>query len=322
MKIAFCSMIVFAALSVGCATGAPAVQTLEGPQTIEAQKKAQASMAGKTPEKPILKRKIAVGRVSNESGYGRSLLRDTRDDPIGKQVSDMLAKGLVESDSFMVIERPDIEILKNESDLSGRKLDLVGVDALVIGSVTELGRKVEGKTGFLSDSKKQTAFAKIDLRVVDSSSGLILASVAGAGEASTETSSVAGFGSQAAYDGTLTDAAIRQAVSEVVNRLSAELLNRPWRSSILQTKGDQVFISGGRHQGVVRGMTFEVQTIGERVKSAQTGFFVTLPGKTVGKIRVTSNFGETVAEEGSAATLVSGSLDGYAPGDLTVVFKE
>jgi curli biogenesis system outer membrane secretion channel CsgG len=283
---------------------------------------AKAGIVSQAPAKPTLKHKIAVGRISNESGYGRSLIRDKHDDPLGKQVVDMIVKALVESGSYIVVERPDIELLKDEADLSGQKLDLVGVDALVIGSVTELGRKVVGKTGFLSDSKKQIAFAKLDIRLVDAETGFILTSVSGAGEASTETASVVGFGSQASYDGTLNDTAIRQAVSDVVSRMSAELLRRRWQTSILQTKDDHIFISGGKQQGILPGMIFEVQTRGERVKSRQTGFFVTLPGKTIALIKVISNFGETITDEGSIATIVSGKIEGIAPDEMIVVAKE
>jgi curli biogenesis system outer membrane secretion channel CsgG len=322
MKAGIYGLFVFAAFLIGCATQTPPVQQVEGPQSIEAQKKAQAEVVGQVPVKPTLKHKIAVGRMSNESGYGRSLLRDKNDDPLGKQVVDMMVKALVESGSYIVVERPDIALLKDEADLSGKKLDLVGVDALVIGSVTELGRKVVGKTGFLSDSKKQIAFAKLDVRLVDASTGFILTSVSGAGEASTETASVVGFGSQASYDVTLNDTAIREAVSDVVSRMSTELLKRRWQTSVLQAKDDQVFISGGKQQGVLAGMVFDVLTRGERVKSQQTGFFVTLPGKAVAQIKVTSNFGETIMDEGSVATIVSGKIDGIALADLVVVAKE
>lgn len=322
MKAGICGFCVFAAFLLGCATQTPSVQQIEGPQSIEAQKKAQAEVVGQVPVKPTLKHKIAVGRMSNESGYGRSLLRDKNNDPLGKQVVDMMVKALVESGSYIVVERPDIELLKNEADLSGKKLDLVGVDALVIGSVTELGRKVVGKTGFLSDSKKQIAFAKLDVRLVDATTGFILTSVSGAGEASTETASVVGFGSQASYDGTLNDTAIREAVSDVVSKMSTVLLKRQWQTSVLQAKDDQVFISGGKQQGVLPGLIFEVRTRGERVKSPQTGFFVTLPGKAVAQIKVTSNFGETIMDEGSVATIVSGKIDGIGLADLIVVAKE
>jgi curli biogenesis system outer membrane secretion channel CsgG len=306
----------------GCATQSPPSRQVEAPQSLEAQRAAQAQLAAQAPAKPMLKRKIALGRVTNESVYGHSLLRDRNDDPLGKQVTDMLSKALTESGAFIVLERPDIGRIKDEAALTGAKLELVGVDALVVGSVTEFGRKVVGETGFLSDSKKQIAFAKMDVRLVDSTTGQVFKAVSGSGEASTQTASVAGFGSQASYDGTLGDTALRNAVSEIVNKMSNELLSRPWQTSILQRQGDRIFISGGKSQGLKPGMTLAVETRGERVKSPQTGFTVTLPGQEVAKIKVESSFGDNETNEGSVATLVSGKLDGYKIETLTVVSKE
>lgn len=311
-----------AAALAGCATQAPPPKQVESPQSLEAQRQAQQAVIAQMPSKPTLKRKIALGRVTNESTYGRSLLRDRNDDPLGKQVTDMLSKSLTESGAFIVLERPDIGRLKDEAALTGAKLELVGVDALVIGSVTEFGRKVVGETGFLSDSKKQIAFAKLDVRLVDSTTGQAFKAVSGAGQASTETASVAGFGSQASYDGTLGDTAIRNAVSEIVSKMSSELLSRPWQTAILQRQGDKVFIGGGKAQGVRPGMTFAIQTRGERMKSPQTGFMITLPGEEIAQLRVDSTFGDSEVNEGAIGKIISGRIDGRKLEDLIVVAKD
>jgi curli biogenesis system outer membrane secretion channel CsgG len=305
----------------GCATQTPPVRQVEAPVSAAAQKAAQASVAAQVAT-PTLKRKIALGRITNETNYGRTLLRDNNNDPLGKQVGDMLSKMLTESGRFIVLERPDIGRLKDEAALVGSKLNLVGVDALVIGSLTEFGRKTIGETGFLSQSKRQVAFAKVDFRIVDTRTSLVLFSVAGAGESTNEVASIAGFGSQSSYDGTLNDAAIRIAVSEAVSKLAAELGNRPWQTSILAVQQGQVFISGGKAQGVRPGMTFVVETRGQRVKSPQTGFEIQLPGREVARVQVVSNFGENETNEGSVVSVVSGSIQGMNIEDLAVVSKE
>jgi hypothetical protein len=209
-----------------------------------------------------------------------------------------------------------------ESKLTGTATSLVGVDALIVGSLTEFGRKTVGQTGFVSSSKRQVAFAKIDLRLVDTRTGHVFFATSGAGETSTETASTFGFGSQASYDGTLNDGAIRQAVSEAVNRLSNELASRPWQTSILSTDSGRVFISGGKAQGLKPGMTFTVKTLGEKVKSPQTGFDITLPGRSVAELRVESNFGDNETNEGSVASVVQGSLQGFSPAQLIVEMKQ
>ena len=306
----------------GCATQAPPVAVKESTQSTAAQRSAQLAVAAAAPTKPVLKRKIALGRISNETNYGRSLLRDTSGDPLGKQVTDLLSKALTESGAYLVFERPDISRLQDESALTGAKLNLVGVDALIIGSLTEFGRKTVGQTGFVSSSKKQVAFAKVDLRLVDANTGQVFFAASGAGESSNESASTFGFGSQAAYDGTLNDAAIRQAVSEAVNRMSNELSARPWQTYILSGSQGRYFVSGGKAQGLRPGMLFSVQTLGEKVKSPQTGFDITLPGREVAQLRIDSTFGDTEVTEGSVGSIVGGSLDGLKVEQLVVRAKE
>lgn len=311
-----------AALFTGCATQTPPVVVKEAPQTTAAQKNAQQVVALAAPARPTLKRKIALGRITNETSYGRSLLRDSAGDPLGKQVTDLLSKSLTESGAYLVFERPDISRLKDESNLTGVKLNLIGVDALIVGSLTEFGRKTVGQSGFVSSSKKQVAFAKVDLRVVDVSTGQVFFATSGAGESSTESASTFGFGSQAAYDGTLNDSAIRQAISEAVNRLSTEMAGRPWQTYFLSADQGRYFVAGGKAQGLRPGMLFSVQTLGEKIKSPQTGFDITLPGREIAQLRIDANFGDSEATEGSVGSMVSGSIQGFKIEQLVIRVKE
>ena len=314
------AVLLLSLLATGCATQTPPVTQKEAPRSIAAQEEAQRAIIDASPTVPTLKRKIALGRITNETSYGQSLLRDSHDDPLGKQVTDLLSKALTESGAFLVFERPDISRLEAESRLAGNELNIIGVDALIIGSLTEFGRKTVGESGFLSASKRQVAFAKVDLRIVDTSTAQVLFATSGAGEASTETASTMGFGSRAGFDGTLNDAAIRQAVSEAVSRLSIRMSARRWQTAILRLDGERVFISGGKSQGINPGMVFEVHTRGEVIRSPQTGADITLPGQQIALIRIDANFGDTELNEGSVGTIVSGNMGNNAVDDLVVHF--
>ena len=57
----------------GCATVKKQPPAVEAPVSREAQLEAQKQQA--LPAKPLFKRKVAIGRFSNETRYGRSLLR-------------------------------------------------------------------------------------------------------------------------------------------------------------------------------------------------------------------------------------------------------
>ncbi|MES2830635.1 MAG: CsgG/HfaB family protein [Pseudomonadota bacterium] len=298
---AFC--VVSAFVLSGCAIPTLSQQSVEAPVSRARQVEAQKQAA--VPQIKTLKRKVAIGRFSNETRYGRTFQVDADQDPLGKQASDMLMNRLVASNKFMVFERQDLGKLQKEQAIL-KESNLVGVDALILGSVTEFGRSINGKSGFLSATKVQTARAKVEIRLADARTGYVFFTATGAGEASTESGEVAGFGSRADYDGTLNDRAIGAAISDVQNALMAKLEERSWRSDILKVIGKQLFISGGARQGLKVGDVLTIMKQGETVKSAQTGFPIILPPTAVGKARVTSFFGDNESNEGATVELFSG----------------
>lgn len=293
-----------------CATQTPPPAPVEAPVARTQQIAAQQAAA--IPQAKVFKRKVAIGRFSNETRYGRSFHTDANLDPLGKQASDMLATKLVASNKFLVFERADLNKVTAEQKLSGIASELVGVDALIIGSVTEFGRSTGGKTGFLSNTKVQTARAKVEVRLVDARTGHVFFTASGSGEASTQSGEVAGFGSKADYDATLNDRAISAAISDVQNALMNKLDERPWRTDILKADGRQVIMSGGTRQGVRVGDTFAVMRAGEKIKSAQTGFDITLPGTQIATVKVVTLFGDAETNEGAITELVNGAIPANA----------
>ena len=305
-----------AATLAGCATVEEPPARVSTPQVSVAAQEAAAK-----PEAPRLKRRIAVTRFSNSTRYGKSLLYDGENDPLADQARDMLVKRLVESGQFMVFERDNLDELAFEQSLRNESndFDLVGVDAVVIGLVTEFGRKTEGQSGFLSSTKKQTAQAVVEARLVDPRTGLAFNSASGQGNASVEAGEVAGFGSRAGYDASLNDAAIGSAVSDLTSELVSKLADRRWSTDILRLDGSQVIISGGSKQGLRKGHVLSVETQGETVKSSQSGLPITLPGKKVASIEVVSFFGDDEYSEGAIATVITGDLSSYDKDSLVVV---
>jgi hypothetical protein len=55
----------------GCAVQTPPVTQKEAPQPQAIQKAAQQAAVSQVPAAPTLKRKIALGRITNETNYGR-----------------------------------------------------------------------------------------------------------------------------------------------------------------------------------------------------------------------------------------------------------
>jgi curli biogenesis system outer membrane secretion channel CsgG len=256
-----------------------------------------------------LKRRVAVGRFSNSTSYGRLLLSPGQADPMAEQASDMLTNALVASGHFFVFERGDLSALNAERTLSQAEADrLVGVDAVLLGSITQLGRRNEGKDGFLNSQRRQAVNATVEVRLVDVRTGRVFFTASGSGEATTETGEVAGFGTRAGYDSTLNDRAINAAIADTMTQIINQLQQRAWFTDILRVSGDNVFVSGGPSQGLQAGNRFQVETPGEIITSAQSGLPITLPGTRIAEIEMVSFFGDTPESEGAIARLVQGSL--------------
>lgn len=271
-----------------------------------------------TPGQLVLKRRIAIGRFSNATHYGRALLLPGESDPLADQAADMLAARLVDSGKFIVLERRDAEAISHEQSIMGGGVQ-VGADTLLVGSVTQFGRKAEGKVGFLNSQARQVASATVEIRLVDTRTGQAWFSTSGNGSATVAVSEVAGFGSQAAYDSTLNDKAIAAAISDLMTNLMQKLQERPWSTDILGVQDSQVLISGGTREGLAKGAKLTVSRRGAVVVSQQSGLPIELPSEPVATLRVVDFFGSGDAE-GSKAVIVDGHLE--APINTLVVTSE
>lgn len=180
--------------------------------------------------------RIAVGRFTNESSYGTGLFVDQSGDRLGKQASDLLANHLVETQRFIVLERPDIGRVQAEAQLMGQsdsefRKGLIGVDALIIGSVAELGRETTGKSWLVGRSRQQRARARVVLRLVDPRTAEVFYTQEGTGEAMIDSTSTLGFGGNAGWDSTLDGKAIDAAIVNMMNNVVRTLDARRARAN-------------------------------------------------------------------------------------------
>jgi curli biogenesis system outer membrane secretion channel CsgG len=122
----------------------------------------------------VLKRKVAIGRFTNETQYAKGIFYDRENDPMGKQALDILSSKLASSGKFLLLERSDLATLLEECQKGGTSASVIGADYMIIGSITEFGRKDTGKSGVFSSQKTQTVEAAVSIRLVDVSTGLII----------------------------------------------------------------------------------------------------------------------------------------------------
>lgn len=257
----------------------------------------------------VLKRKVAIARFTNETQYGKGIFYDKENDPMAKQALDILSGKLVMSDKFLLLERSDLEKIIEESRKNDGDYTEVGADYLIVGSITEFGRKNLGDANLISRTKTQVAEAAVTIRMIDVKTGQVIYSEEARGEAELKSKSTLGVGSSADYDATLSDKAISAAISKLTENIISNLMDRPWRAYFLTIDQGDIFISGGKSQGIEPGNHFLVKEKGRSVKNPQTGMMLELPGKQVARVKVVLTEGDNAQNEFSIVELTEGSID-------------
>lgn len=253
-----------------------------------------------------MKRKVAIGRFSNETQYAKGLFYDRENDPIRKQALDILSSKLAASGKFILLERDGLEELIAEA---GEGMQKIGADYIILGSVTKFGRKVEGDQGVFSSTKTQTVEAGVSVRIVDVSSGLIIYSDEASGYAETSSKTTLGIGGTAGFDATLSDKAISAALSQLVENIINKCTDKPWRGYLLSVEDGTYIISGGASQGITPNASFGLYKKGKTVTNPQTGIKVELPGTRIGTLTVVSSTGDTPETEISFCTYEGKEVD-------------
>lgn len=241
-----------------------------------------------------IKRKVAIGRFTNETQYAKGVFFDKENDPMRKQAMDILSSKLASTGKFILLERDDLDVLMEEA---GSSMQKIGADYLILGSITEFGRKEVGTQKFLSSSKSQIVEAAVNIRLVEAATGMIIYSEEGKGYAETTKKQTLGMGGKAGYDATLSDKAISAAIEQLVENIINKCMDKPWRGYILSIEDGTFILSGGSSQGIASGDSFAVYKKGKSVINPQTGLKIELPGTKVGALTVYQCLGDTPETE-------------------------
>ena len=254
-----------------------------------------------------LKRKVAIARFSNETLYGKGAFYVKENDPLANKATDILASKLAQSQKFVLLEA--------SNDLQGSSYGfdtekLIGVDYIIVGSVSEFGRKDETDSKVFSRSREQTAIATVNIRLIDVKTGKVVYGEEGSGSSASENKSSFGVGSTASYDTSINDQAISAAISKLIDNIINKLTDAPWKSFILSKQEGMYLIAGGKSQGINIGNIFAVEQKGKEMKNPQTGGVITLPGKKIALLEVIQVIDAANSDnEISMCTLKSGAIE-------------
>jgi curli biogenesis system outer membrane secretion channel CsgG len=262
---------------------------------------------------------------------------------IGKGVNDMLVQNLVKSGAYSVIERRALEKVMQEQNFSNSdradpasaaKLGkLLGVDAIVIGSITQFGRDdkstgvgggVFGRTiggfGIGGASRRESkAVVGLTARVVSIDTAEILAAASGTGESTRTGTSLIGAGaggggggtgnidlSSSNFANTILGEAVRKAVDALSTDLDQNAARLPTREIkveglVADVADSTLILTVGTTGGVKVGDKLQVRRLVREVKNPATGAVLRRIEETVGEVVITE------ADEASSVGTFSGA---------------
>ena len=267
---------------------------------------------------------------------------------VGKGISDLLVKYLVQDGTYSVIERKALDKVLAEQNFSNSdranptsaaKLGkLLGVDAIVVGSITQFGNdnkntKVGGGgggwggfgLGGVSRSKSK-AVVSLDARIVDIDTAEILGVAEGHGESTrSSTGLLGGGGNWHGWGGGAVDfgssdfqqTIIGEAVKSATEQMSKGLIDNNTKLQVRTVKVEglvaavdsgQIILNVGAKAGVKVGDQLSVERVTREIKDPATGAVIRRLASPVGVIRVTD-----VDDVSAVAAPVSGA--GFKVGD-------
>jgi len=241
------------------------------------------------------KRRIGVVEFENKSAYGQGRL--------GGAASDILVTELVKSGKFIVVERDRMNKILDEQKLQSQGMtdpqtaakvgQILGLEAIVVGSVSQFGVKKEGSDYLLTQSKRQVADVTVDIRLIDVQSGQVILADSGKGMAKSSKASFLGMGTKGGYDETLEGEALRAALVQFVTNISSQLNKKAWSCMIAAVASDQLYLNAGEDSGVTSGMKLDCFRQGSEIRDPRSNLVIGHVEEYIGRAEVNGTCGES-----------------------------
>ena len=249
------------------------------------------------------------------------------DRDVGKGVADLLVEKLVQGGVYTVVERKAIDKVLAEQNFSvSDRVDpttaakigrILGVDAIIIGSITQFGRDDKATTlGGLGSigrryglggvqRREAKAVVEVTARMISTDTAEILAVGHGQGQSTRSGTSLLGAGGSSggagagAYDmtsknfaATLIGEAVHKAVGQLSQELEAGASKLPARvvqvnGLIADVSGNTVILNVGSRAGVKVGDQLQVRRKIREVRDPATGKVIRALEDTIGQVVIT-----------------------------------
>ncbi|MBI4249886.1 MAG: hypothetical protein HY611_10320 [Elusimicrobia bacterium] len=258
------------------------------------------------------KRRIGVVEFDNKTAYGKNRL--------GGAAADILVTELSKTGKFIIIERDKIGRVLEEQKLGATGAveantaadigKILGLNAVVIGAVSNFGVETTGGDYLLGQSKRQTATAVVDVRVVEAQTGQVLYADSGKGEAKSSTAQVLGMGTRGGYNELIEGDALRAAIAQLVVNIASQINRKAWSCRVADVDRETVYLDAGLLSGLELEQKLAVYHLGREIRSPSTGMAIGRTEEKIAEVKITGFFGE----DGAKAALLWGAAPSV--GDL------
>ena len=287
------------------------------------------------------KKRVAV--MNFDYGTVRSYVASIfgSDQDVGKGISDLLVQKLVQDGKYSVIERNALDKVISEQNFSNSdRADsttaakigrVLGVDAIIIGSITQFGRDDQhtkvggggyglGKFGLGGvGTSKAKAVVGVTARMVNTTTGEIMAAVTGSGESTRSSTSLLGAGGSGWSGGgggldmgssnfanTILGEATHKAVDDTATQLDASVDKIPTiklsvNGLVADVSGNTLILNVGKKAGVKVGDKLEISRQVRTIKDQATGKVLKAVTDKIGEATVTE------VDDDSATATFAGS---------------
>jgi hypothetical protein len=233
------------------------------------------------------KKKVAVLDFENKTTY--------KDEQIGEAVAQKLSDKLDSSQRVVVVDRTVVsEMLRREgfkfdnlTDPTAMKQahQSLGIQAFAFGTVNDLSF-LSPKVSETSEEEATSATLKLEIRLVDASTGNLLKTFIGLSPI---------FGTRETGENSKSKAVLKAidiSLDDIFDGFLRQLDLLDWTTTIAKVEGDSLYVNAGKSSGLRIGDTLEVFEPGKEIVNPVTNFSLGwTTGQLKGVIRVTGLFG-------------------------------
>ncbi len=237
------------------------------------------------------RKKVAILDFENNTSY--------KDEKIGEAVAKKLSDKLEASQRVITLDKTVVSEMLNREGFKFEKLSdpavmkrahrSLGIQAFALGTVTDVSI-LSSKASETSDEEVAFATSKVEIRLIDASTGNLLKTFIGR-------SPIFGTKESGEYSrGKAVLKAIDFGLDDVLDGFLRQLDLLDWTTTIARIDGENIYLNAGKLSGVRVGDTLEVFEPGKEILNSNTNLSLGwTTGKLKGALRVTDLFGVDAA---------------------------